>query len=138
MNVEDTKQVLNIIGKIFIVLGFLLVAFTIAAFNSVDIVTESDWFLWDDPIEIGIINIHLPLELLYLVPAFYLLCSTVLLVSGFGLVYDQAWAKKLAIVPAVVLLFNFPVGTAIGIFVIFIVHRQARELTSPEGGSPDM
>ncbi len=48
--------------------------------------------------------------------------------AGVGLLYYQTWGRVLAIVAAVLMLFKFPVGTAIGIYAFWVLlSAEGRE-----------
>jgi hypothetical protein len=47
------------------------------------------------------------------------------IVAGAGLLARQAWGRILAIVVAVLSLLNFPIGTIIGIYVIWVLLQEA-------------
>jgi hypothetical protein len=47
------------------------------------------------------------------------------LIAGFGLLARKAWGRILAIVAAVLGLAGFPVGTLIGLYVLFVLMQEA-------------
>lgn len=47
------------------------------------------------------------------------------LVAGFGLLARQAWARVLAIVVAFLGLLNFPLGTLVGLYAIWVLLQDA-------------
>src|SRR5688572_525304 len=59
-----------------------------------------------------------------LVIAFYAVPS---LIAGVGLLMRQSWAMILALIVAALKLFSFPVGTAIGIYAIWIYAEDQRK-----------
>lgn len=47
------------------------------------------------------------------------------IIAGLGLMKRQEWARILAIVLSIIALFRFPLGTALGIFSLFVLtHRE--------------
>lgn len=48
------------------------------------------------------------------------------LIAGVGLLMKQSWAMILALIAAAFKLFSFPVGTAIGIYAIWIYAEEQR------------
>ena len=58
-----------------------------------------------------------------------LLCGLALpgLVAGYGLLRRRSWARVLALVVAVLGLFNVPVGTLIGAYAIWVLLQQAAD-----------
>ncbi len=65
-----------------------------------------------------------PLSLLYRIPLIYLIGSIVFLISGISLALEKYQAKNLAMIPAVLLLFQFSIGTALGIYMIYALHHK--------------
>jgi hypothetical protein len=47
------------------------------------------------------------------------------IVAGAGLLARQAWGRILAIVVAILSLLNFPIGTIIGIYAIWVLLQEA-------------
>jgi hypothetical protein len=47
------------------------------------------------------------------------------IVAGYGLLIRKAWGRILAIVVGVLGLINFPIGTAIGIYTLFVLLQEA-------------
>lgn len=124
MDFKDHDNNLRIIGKIFLVIGLILVPISIFSFFFAEIFSESDLWLEVDDFDILFLEIRNPQKLLYLFPIIHFVSSVVFLVSGFGLANEKDWGKKLAIVPAVLLLFKFPIGTALGIYMIYALHHE--------------
>lgn len=58
-----------------------------------------------------------------------LLCGLALpgLLAGYGLLRRKSWARVLALVVAVLGLFNVPVGTLIGAYAIWVLLQQAAD-----------
>ncbi|MFK7953877.1 MAG: hypothetical protein AB8B73_13610 [Ekhidna sp.] len=126
MDFKNHDNNLRIIGKIFLVIGLVLVPISIFSFFFAEIFSESDLWLEIDDFDILFLQIRNPERLLYLFPLIHFISSTVFLVSGFGLASQKDWGKKLAIVPAVLLLFKFPIGTALGVYMIYALHYEPK------------
>ena len=47
------------------------------------------------------------------------------LVAGAGLLARKSWARILAIVVGILGLVNFPIGTAIGVYTLFVLMQDA-------------
>jgi hypothetical protein len=47
------------------------------------------------------------------------------MIAGYGLLKRRPWGRILATVVAILGLINFPIGTAIGIYVIWVLFQQA-------------
>ena len=127
MDLKDHDNNLRIIGKIFIVIGLILVPLSISTFFFVDMISHSD--LWHEirHFDVMFMEIHPPQNLLYMLPILQTLALVVFVISGYGLATQQSWGKKFAIVPAVLLLFKFPIGTALGGYMIYAIHYVPKE-----------
>ncbi len=56
------------------------------------------------------------------------------LVAGFGLLVRKSWARILAIVVAILGLLNFPLGTLIGVYVIWVLLQEGAGRYFQSGG----
>jgi hypothetical protein len=66
------------------------------------------------------------------VAAFLLLLALPGLIGGIGLLRRRAWSKVLTLVGAVLNLFSFPIGTALGVYAIwFWLQPNTRRLFFP-------
>jgi hypothetical protein len=54
------------------------------------------------------------------------------ILAGIGLLMRQSWAMILALIVAALKLFSFPVGTAIGIYAIWIYAEDQRTAKAPQ------
>jgi len=55
------------------------------------------------------------------------------IVAGYGLLKRRSWGRILAVVIGVLGLVNFPIGTAIGIYTLWVLFQQAaNEYFAPE------
>lgn len=124
MDLKDHSQNLRIIGKVLLVLGLVLVPISVFSFFFLDAFRESDFWLDIDDVDIFFLHIRRPQNLLYFFPIFYTLVSAVFISTGFGLASEKEWGKKFAMVPAVLLLFEFPIGTALGLYMIYALHTN--------------
>ncbi|WP_421764300.1 hypothetical protein [Ekhidna sp.] len=122
MDLKDHDNNLRIIGKIFIVIGLILVPISLSTFFFVDIVSHSDFWMDMKDFDVLFLEIRPPQNLLYMFPILQTVSSIVFLISGYGLAMRKDWGKKFAIVPAVLLLFKFPIGTALGGYMIYAIH----------------
>jgi uncharacterized membrane protein (DUF2068 family) len=53
------------------------------------------------------------------------------LIAGIGLLKQKRWARILAIVLAILALASFPVGTAAGVYTLWVLtHRETEQLLS--------
>jgi len=53
------------------------------------------------------------------------------LLAGYGLLTRKPWARVLAIVVGILSLLNFPIGTAIGIYTLWVLTQPVATDTSP-------
>ncbi len=134
MNLEDSRHNLRIVGKIFLVLGLIIIPVSILSYNSINFFIESDWFHFDDHLDFGVIHLAYPLKIFYGIPALYLLTSLILIGSGVGLIKDYGWGQKVSVIPAILLLFWFPFGTALGLFLIYNLQKLKSEGAASENG----
>ncbi|WP_425390252.1 hypothetical protein [Ekhidna sp.] len=127
MDLKNHDNNLRIIGKIFIVIGLILVPISISTFFFVDMISHSDFWLDVKDFDVLFLEVRPPENLLYMFPILQTVSSLIFLVSGYGLSTQQSWGKKFAIVPAVLLLFKFPIGTALGGYMIYAIHYVPKE-----------
>jgi len=127
MDLKDHDNNLRIIGKIFIVIGLILVPVSISTFFFVDMVSHSDFWMDIREFDVLFLEVRPPANLLYMLPIIQTVSSFIFLISGYGLATGQTWGKKFAIVPAVILLFKFPIGTALGGYMIYAIHYEPKE-----------
>jgi hypothetical protein len=72
-----------------------------------------------DPIALSILGIVGTVGLL-----FFALLALPGMLAGFGLLKRYSWARYLALVVGVLGLFNFPLGTAIGIYTFWVLLQD--------------
>lgn len=66
------------------------------------------------------------------VPIFVILFFSIpTLIAGIGLLTRQAWATIFALIMGCLKLFNFPIGTAIGIYAIWIYAEDQKLNSAP-------
>ncbi len=53
--------------------------------------------------------------------AFFVILSLPSIAAGFGLLKHRSWARVLAIIIGVLNLFGFPIGTAIGVYTLYVL-----------------
>jgi hypothetical protein len=64
--------------------------------------------------------------------AFFVVLAVPGLLAGYGLLIRASWGRVLAIVVGVLGLFNFPVGTAIGVYALWVLlQNSATEYFTP-------
>jgi len=118
---EKKERHARVIGKILLVLGILTLVLTSFSFNFVHF---AEGFLidhFDDrSFDIGIFTLnHPPFGLLYLIPIFYMSIAIIEIGIGLGLLAQKRWARISALFLSLFLLFHFPLGTALGVYIIY-------------------
>lgn len=122
MDLKNHDNNLRIIGKIFIVIGLILVPISICTFFFVDMFIESELWMELREFDVAFFELRPPRGIAYFLPTIQTISSLIFLISGYGLSTEKEWGKKFAIVPAVFLLFKFPIGTALGGYMIYAIH----------------
>lgn len=134
MKVDNSSHHLKIAGKILVVLGFLTIPVSVFSWNAFNFLIESDW--WYDHVSWHTNSHHWsfyrdgPFRLFYYFPIFYLASSVIFIASGIGLAKEKEWAMRLVWIPAVILLFKFPIGTALGVWIIYLLQKRKEFLTA--------
>jgi hypothetical protein len=88
-------------------------------------------------IALGVEGDALPLGILSIVGGFVCLFLVILsapgIVGGVGLLKRKLWARYVTLVVAALSLFNFPIGTAVGIYsIVILVQDEAVKFLEPE------
>ena len=113
---DDMRQHVTIVGWLYII-GHV---FFIVIGGCVFVLMMSIGFFVHDPEAQPILSI---------VGTWTALFLTVLalpgLIAGIGLLKRQMWGRVLAIIVAFFALLNFPIGTAIGIYALFVLLQNA-------------
>lgn len=70
-----------------------------------------------------------------LVAAVLLLLSALSVIGGVGLLHRRSWARPLVIFLAVLSLFNFPLGSVVGVYALWtLLKPEARVILAPRPG----
>lgn len=118
---EQKERHTRIIGKIFIVLGILVLVITSFSFNFIQLtegLLENHFEDWNYEFGIFTLN-HPPFGLLYLIPTFYMMLGLIDIILGIGLLAQKQWARIAALFSAVLFLFQFPLGTGFAIYIFY-------------------
>ncbi|MBS1508842.1 MAG: hypothetical protein JSS79_19550 [Bacteroidetes bacterium] len=78
--------------------------------------------------------IEMVLSLVQFLPYFIILFfSLPTLIAGIGLLTHQSWAPVMALIMGCLKIFSFPIGTAIGVYAIWIYseHHKLKTASSP-------
>jgi hypothetical protein len=117
------KAHLNVVGVIDVVVGvfFTLVGVLVSA----AVVLLSPWLsdsaFWQQ--EEGVIAFALWL----LVSGLFIVIGIPSLIAGIGLLKQKRWARILGMIVAVLALASFPVGTAAGIYTLWVLTQKETE-----------
>ncbi|HOX84168.1 MAG TPA: hypothetical protein PLJ60_21335 [Chryseolinea sp.] len=110
--------ILYIISAMFTILGMIML-------NAILSVVFSFVFNEIDPEQQKIME--LVLSIVQYVPAFVIILFSIpTLIAGIGLLTRQTWSTLFALIMGCLKLFNFPIGTAIGIYAIWIYSEDQR------------
>jgi hypothetical protein len=121
------KAHLNVVGVIDLVTG---VFFTVmGVLVSLGVLLLGPWIngaaLWQQ--EGGIVALAIMLS----VSGVFFALGVPSLLAGIGLLKQMRWARTLAIVLAILALASFPVGTAAGVYTLWVLtHRETEQLLS--------
>ena len=121
------KAHLNVVGVIDLVTG---VFFTVmGVLVSLGVLLLGPWIngaaLWQQ--EGGIVA----LAILLSVSGVFFALGVPSLLAGIGLLKQMRWARTLAIALAILALASFPVGTAAGVYTLWVLtHRETEQLLS--------
>ena len=112
----DMKQHINVVGALCIGLGALGVVLAIIAF----VVLAGIGLLLVEELD------ALPILTFIAVIAagFLLIISVPDIIGGIGLVKRQSWARILVLILSVLKLINFPLGTIVGVYSIWVLMQD--------------
>jgi hypothetical protein len=61
--------------------------------------------------------------------SFFIILSVPTIIAGIGLLKRREWARILTIIIGILHLFGFPIGTAIGVYTLYVLlNDQAKPL----------
>ncbi len=121
------KAHLNVVGVIDLITG---VFFTVmGVLVSLGVLLFGPWIngaaLWQQ--EGGIVALAIMLS----VSGVFFALGVPSLIAGIGLLKQKRWASTMAIVLAILALASFPVGTAAGVYTLWVLtHRETEQLLS--------
>ena len=134
MQVDNSLHHLKIAGRILIVLGFLTITVSVFSWNVLNFLVESDWWhdhvTWHLDARFWPFRSNGPFHIFYYFPIAYLASGVLFIASGIGLVKEKEWAMRLVWIPAVLLLFKFPIGTALGVWIIYLLQKRKEFLSA--------
>lgn len=104
----------KIIGKILIVVALLHLVASSFIYNA--IYFFDGWEPFDD-IHVGVFTLRHPVAFLYSIPFFYVALALTEFLIAAGILAGQRWAQKLSMVLGFFYFFNFPLGTALSVYI---------------------
>ncbi len=117
------KTHVNVVGLIDLITGLLFTA--LAALVSVGLLVFAPAFNgappWSPEDATVIVVVALAISSLFLV------IGIPSLIAGVGLLKQKGWARTLAIIVAILALASFPIGTAVGIYTLWVLTRKETE-----------
>jgi hypothetical protein len=121
----EMRAHLNVVGLIDLVTGIFFTV--LAVFVSLGVLLFAPWFNgappWKPGDEVAVFVIVLT------VSALFFLIGIPSLITGIGLLKQKRWARTLAIVLAVFALASFPIGTAAGLYTLWVLtHKETQHL----------
>ena len=111
----DTKQHLTVVAALNIGLGVLGVVLAMIAF----VVLAGIGLLSGDADALPILTI-----IAVIAVGFLLITSVPDIIGGIGLVKWQSWARIMVLILSVLKLINFPLGTIVGIYSIWVLMQD--------------
>jgi hypothetical protein len=118
----DMKQHVTVVAALNIGLGALGVVLGIIAF----VVLAGIGLLSGDPDAMPILTF-----IAVIAAGFLLIISVPDIIGGVGLLKRQSWARILVLILSVLKLVNFPLGTIVGVYSIWVLMQdEAAELLS--------
>ncbi len=121
------KAHLNVVGLIDLITGIFFT--TLGVLVSLGVLLFGPWInsaaLWQQ--EGGIVALAIMLS----VSGVFFALGIPSLIAGIGLLKQKGWARTLATVLAVLALASFPIGTAAGVYTLWVLtHRETEQLLS--------
>jgi hypothetical protein len=113
----DTKQHVTVVAALNIGLGALGVVLAIITFTF--LAGLGLLLLTDDPDAMPILTF-----IAVIAAGFLFIISVPDIIGGIGLVKRQSWARVLVLILSVLKLINFPLGTIVGIYSIWVLMQD--------------
>ena len=124
----DMKQHVTVVAALNIGLGALGVLMAIIAFV---VLAGIGLFLIEEPDAMPILTF-----IAVIAAGFLLITSVPDIIGGIGLLKRQPWARILVLILSVLKLINFPLGTIVGVYSIWVLMQdEAVQLLSPRPSS---
>jgi hypothetical protein len=111
----DTKQHVTVVAALNIGLGALGLVLGMIAF----VVLAGIGLLSGDPDAMPVLTF-----IAVIAAGFFLITSVPDIIGGIGLVKRQSWARILVLILSVLKLINFPLGTIVGVYSIWVLMQD--------------
>lgn len=115
---ERHVQVVAALRIGFGILGILIACVVLVAFIGPGLIASRE----GDPMALTVLTV-----IAVVVASFILILAVPGIIAGYGLLRHQEWARILTMVLAVLDLFNIPVGTAVGIYSLWVLTQSESE-----------
>ncbi len=119
------KTHLDVVGVIDVIVGALFAVLGVLV--SLGTLLFAPWFngapLWRPEDTVWVVGVVL------FISAVFFVIGIPSLIAGAGLLHQKRWARVLAIIVAIVALTSFPIGTAAGIYSLWVLtHKETEQL----------
>jgi hypothetical protein len=121
----EMKAHLNVVGLIDLVTGVFFTALGVLV--SLGVLLFAPWFygapLWkpEDAVTVFVV--------VSAVSAVFFVIGIPSLIAGIGLLKYKSWARILAVVLAILAVTSFPIGTAAGLYTLWVLtHKETEQL----------
>jgi hypothetical protein len=119
------KTHLDVVGLIDLVTGVFFTA--LAVLVSLGVLLFAPWFngapLWKPGDAVVVFAVVLA------VSAVFFVIGIPSLIAGIGLLKHKSWARILAIILAILAVTSFPIGTAAGVYTLWVLtHKETQQL----------
>lgn len=119
------KAHLDVVGLIDVVAGAFFTA--LAVLVSLGVLLFAPWFngapVWRPEDAVIVFAVVLG------VSAVFFVIGIPSLIAGIGLLKQRGWARVLAIIVAILALTSFPIGTAAGVYTLWVLtHKETQQL----------
>lgn len=119
------KAHLEVVGLIDVVMGVLFTA--LAVLVSLGVLLFAPWFNGAPPWKPG--DATTVFVIVSVISAVLLVIGIPSLIAGIGLLKHKSWARILAIVLASLAATSFPIGTAAGVYTLWVLtHNETEQL----------
>jgi cytochrome bd-type quinol oxidase subunit 2 len=124
MDVQTLDTHKKVLGIIYVVTAAITLLFALALRAILALVFE---FAFEDADPEALRVKDFVIAITSFVPAVIIIFSSIpTAIAGIGLLLKQAWASTFALIMGILKLISFPIGTAIGIYAIWLYAEEGR------------